>query len=130
MLGALILQKCQEDNISRREAAKRVGVSHTTLNRIIDGIPADVDTLVKLCDWMEIQPADALNSMALKGDEKLISSIAILVEREPVLAKLFKDAMADVERGNLSPDDIREIIAYATYRLSAGKPKQTKPPVE
>jgi transcriptional regulator with XRE-family HTH domain len=128
MLAALILQKLQEDNITRREAAKRVGVSHTTLKRIIEGSPADVDTLLKLCDWMEIEPADALNSMALKGDNKLVSAIAILVEREPGLAKLFKDAMEDVEKGNLSPDDIREIIAYAAYRLGAGKPKQAKPP--
>ena len=130
MLGALILQKLQEDNITRREAAKRVGVSHTTLKRIIEGSPADVDTLLKLCDWMEIEPADALNSMALKGDNKLVSAIAILVEREPGLAKLFKDAMEDVEKGNLSPDDIREIIAYAAYRLGAGKTKQTEPPPE
>jgi len=130
MLGALVQYKLQQDKLTVREGANRAGVSHTTLARIIQGSPVDIDTLVKICDWMEIQPADALNSMALKGDEKLISSIAILVEREPVLAKLFKDAMADVERGNLSPEDIREIISYAAYRLGAGKKKKAELPTE
>jgi len=126
MLAALVKYKLEKDHLTIRDGARSVGVSHTTLARIINGSPVDIDTLVRVCNWLGIEPADALNSEAVGiSGSKLAASIAILVEKEPALASMFREALEDVEKGNLSPQDVQEIIQYAAYRLRQGKPKTT-----
>jgi len=123
MLAALVNQKLREENLTLRDGAKAVGVSHTTLARIANGSPADIDTLISICNWLGISPASALNSQALGGPDKLAASLAILLEKEPSLASILSEALADVEAGTLSPQDVQEVVQYAAYRLGQGKSK-------
>ena len=129
MFSELVKCKLGNDHLTLREGAKDAQVSHTTLARIVNGDKYDIATLVKVCNWLGVSPADALDSERIgDGDEKLVAALAILVEREPALASIIKDAVKDVEKGNLSPQDVQEIIAYAAFRLNLGKsrPKPSK----
>ncbi len=58
-LGMAIKEK--RGNRGLREIAKEMGVSHTTLSRIESGRQPDLDTFSKICQWLEINPADILN---------------------------------------------------------------------
>lgn len=51
-LGFLIKIYCQLKNIGTREVAKEIGVSHTTISRIMNGKSTDIKTAVKLFNWL------------------------------------------------------------------------------
>ncbi|MGD0004992.1 MAG: XRE family transcriptional regulator [Anaerolineaceae bacterium] len=122
MLPELVKYKLGQDHLTLREASQAAGVSHTTLARVVNGVPVDIETLVSVCNWLGVKPADALNSeMIGDSDEKLVASLTILVEREPALASIFREALKDLEKGNLSPQDVQEIMSYAAYRITQGK---------
>lgn len=39
---------------SVRAIAPTIGVSHSTLSRIISGKSADMNTIVRVCDWLDL----------------------------------------------------------------------------
>ena len=116
MIGTLLKEALTKKGLSTRQASEMTGIGHSTIARIIRGEWIDLETLVKLCDWLEISPATALNTLG-NGKDVVVSSIATLIEAEPKLGQTFADAIRDVENGTLQPDDLRDIVAYATYKL-------------
>ena len=124
MFPALVLDKLRSEGLGLRDGAAVVGVSHTTMARAIQGMQVDIPTILRLCNWLHISPASALNSMAIVregepfGEDKLAASIAILVQREPGLASVFQKAVEQVEKGTLKPKDVQEIISFAAFRLT------------
>lgn len=116
VLSTLLKEKVQRENISIREAARRVGVSATTISRSMEGESVDVDTLIKLCEWLDVSPSGVIDSY-LPGPDGLGKSIAVILETNPALAEVFGEAVERVTRGDVSPDTLRDIAAYARYRL-------------
>lgn len=55
-----------------RAAAAEVGISHATFSRIENGHMPDLETFAKLCEWLEIDPAQYLGI----GKEKKMPSTA------------------------------------------------------
>ena len=47
------LQKQAERNLGLRELGKLSGTSASTLVRVLDCRKADIDTILKLCNWMK-----------------------------------------------------------------------------
>lgn len=43
---------------SVRAIAPTIGISHSTLSRIINGKSADMNTVVRVCDWLELPIAN------------------------------------------------------------------------
>ena len=117
MLKELLKEELQKRNMSVRDAGREIGVSHTTIARILAGIPADVTTLRKVCDFLGVQVSSVLN-VEDKSPLGLASKIALVVEREPKLAKVFSDAMEAVNSGNLTTDDLADIVGYAAYKIN------------
>lgn len=37
---------------SLRKIGKKIGISAATLSRVKNGNPADINTILKICDWM------------------------------------------------------------------------------
>jgi DNA-binding Xre family transcriptional regulator len=37
---------------SLRKIGKKIGISAATLSRVKNGKPADINTILKICDWM------------------------------------------------------------------------------
>lgn len=44
-----------------RQTAAMIGISPATLSRLLRGHLPDIETFKKLCDWLEISPAEVLN---------------------------------------------------------------------
>jgi transcriptional regulator with XRE-family HTH domain len=116
VLSTLIQEKVRRENISIREAARRVGVSATTISRTMEGESVDVETLIKICDWLGVSPSNVIDSY-LPSTDGLGKSVAAILETNPKLAEVFGEAIQRIAMGELPPDTLRDIVAYARYRL-------------
>ena len=117
VLVQLIQDRMQKNRYSIREVSRQVGVAHTTIIRVLGKETVDVDTLIKLCDWLGVSPAIALDGM-IETDRTLADQIATVLEAYPGLKEVFTEAMERLNRGEISPDTMADLIAYANYRLN------------
>ncbi len=118
MFTALVKEELQKRGLSFRDAAKQIGVAHTTVIRATRGDPLDIDNLIKFCAWLGVKPATVLNSFA---NDDITASISMIIEREPKLAEIFKQAIDDLEEGRISPEDLSDIVNYAAYKLQMSR---------
>jgi transcriptional regulator with XRE-family HTH domain len=125
LFAKLVHDKMQSEGLTIREGARALGMSASTITRLLNGFPMDLETMIKVCNWLGVSPASVLNSQAIEGTDKLAASIAMILEREPTLASIFREALEDVEKGKLSPEDVQEIVSYAAYRINQRKSKPT-----
>jgi hypothetical protein len=79
-----------------------------------------MDSLILICNWMGVSIASALNSMGV-GKDKLAAQVAMVLEQSPELEQLFGEAFEDLEAGELSAEDIREILTYMVFRVGRKK---------
>lgn len=117
MLAALLKDKMQKEDLSARDAAKKIGTSHTTLLRAMEGKLVDLATIVLLGKWLGVSPAELLNTFSA-SDKALPSQIAAAIQASPKLADAFQRAMKAVAEGAVSPELIMDIAAYAAFRIS------------
>lgn len=86
-LGRIVLQK--QGSMGVRAAAREIGISPTTLSKIVNGHIPDQATLKKVCDWIgeEVTKFTAMGGLqiAFKKDQTLspttAQSLARLIER-------------------------------------------------
>lgn len=86
-LGRIVLQK--QGSMGVRAAAREIGISPTTLSKIVNGHIPDQVTLKKVCDWIgeEVTKFTAMGGLqiAFKKDQTLSAptaqSLARLIER-------------------------------------------------
>ena len=116
-LRLLVEKALEKDHLSVREMAISFGVSHTTIHRILKNEAVDLETVIKICNVLNVKPATALNAEAIDEKTSVVNIIAAIVEQEPRLAILFTDLAHDLQEGNVSTDDVQDIVSYAAYRL-------------
>ena len=98
-LGRIVLQK--QGSMGVRAAAREIGISPTTLSKIVNGHIPDQATLKKVCDWIgeEVTKYTAMGGLqiAFKKDQTLspttAQSLARLIERAE---KQFKAHVSNV----------------------------------
>jgi transcriptional regulator with XRE-family HTH domain len=118
---SLIVQKMQSERLSVRRAASAIGISHTTLAAYLKGATIDLPTLTRICNWLNVSPRSA---MGFDTDSDVASAVATILETEPDLARIFREAASDVQLGSLPFEDFREIVHYAATRLRMAKDRQ------
>src|SRR5688500_569962 len=76
-LGTLVRKKRGEARL--REVAEDIGISAPTLMRVENGRIPDVATFGKLCNWLEVNPADFLGykEESIKDKKTNNSSLSI-----------------------------------------------------
>lgn len=115
-LSTLLREKIIQENISEREASRQIGVSPTTVSRALSGELPDLTTMIAMCDWLGVSVSKILNS-SLPGESALVARISAILEAKPELARVFVDAMTDIMERDAPPEVIRDIAAYAAFRL-------------
>lgn len=83
--------KGKRGNKGLREVSKEIGVSAPTLSRIEQGKVPDVETFMKLCEWLEV-PADTFNKSSetpTAGKKALIGHLRADKELEPETVDLL-----------------------------------------
>lgn len=116
MLAALLKEKCQLLDYSSRQAAKMVGVSHATILRALKGEVVDLETLIKMSDWLNVKPHTLLNTFS-SSDDGLADQIAVVINRYPALKDAFTRAIRLISAGEADPAVIDDIAAYSSYKL-------------
>ncbi|NEP84828.1 MAG: helix-turn-helix transcriptional regulator [Okeania sp. SIO3B3] len=96
-LAALIRSKRGNKGL-RQIAAEIDGVSSSTLSRVENGKTPDMDTFLKLCDWLEISPNSLIISTLDTESPPEISELDTIVmqlrankELDPTMAKALAD---------------------------------------
>lgn len=124
MLQTLLQNQMNARNLSSHRAAEEIGCSHTTILRALKGERIDVDTLIKIANWLHVRPSELLNSM---GDTSLADDVAVLLSHSPELEAELKDAAERVRAGVLDQAVLRDIVSYALYKLRSGDNSATTP---
>jgi len=116
-LSLILGEQMRRRDLSTRAISAEIGVSHTTINRILNGKNVSVDTLEKVSEYLRQSPADFLSS----GSEvdSLSKTIAMIIGNEPSLGGLLREVAIKVERGEIPPEVLREIVRYAVWRINA-----------
>ncbi len=87
-----------------RETCIQIGeISAPTLSRIENGKQPDVDTLLRICKWLEV-PADTFSSSAASSEQNRREQIVTLLRGDRDLDAPTKDAllkMIDLAYNNL-----------------------------
>lgn len=88
-----------------REAARAIGVSPATLSRVERGNLPDLDTFAKICQWLQIDPAEVLGveikrtpSESAPGDIVATAHFRTDQTMSPKLAKALADMIIAAER--------------------------------
>jgi transcriptional regulator with XRE-family HTH domain len=115
-LGQLLRDELEARHMSPRQLSLETGLSQTTITRVMAGLTVDFETVLTVCNWLGINPIDAFDHPDATTSENA-RKIAVLMEREPELGAVFTAALNEVEAGNMSSDDLRDIIEYATFKL-------------
>jgi len=118
MLQALVKNKMADLGMTANAVSKEIGVAHTTILRLLKGDQVDLSTIEKIANWLGVSMSTVLD---VDQNDDLPKKIALLIEREPKLKKLFEDAVQSVENGEISPDDFTDILGYASYKFSTGR---------
>jgi transcriptional regulator with XRE-family HTH domain len=116
MLDIILKQFMKDRGLSSHKVADAIGVSHTTVLRALRGEAVDVDTIIKLANYMDIRPSELLNSMST--DATLPDQLAALLSHSPELEEELKDAVERTRAGALDPAVVRDIVSYALYKLN------------
>ena len=123
MLTSLLASALKSKGLSAREAAKQIGVAHTTVTRILKGKQVDLPTVELVSKWLGVNVSDILG---VNRSDSIAAKIALLVESSPALGGVLAEAVSQWEAGQLDEEDIREIIAYANYRIGAKRNAKDK----
>ncbi len=115
MFNKILTKEIQRRGISYREAAKEIGVSHTTLYQIQQGRSMDVETAIAICKWANV-PIETLVKVE-GGRERTLAALDVLLRAQPDLEKAFLEAAEAVENDELSLDDFNEVITFAAYMI-------------
>jgi transcriptional regulator with XRE-family HTH domain len=120
MLKELVEQKMHSQGISMREVSRQTGVAHTTVMRALEGRNMDLVTLELFSKWLGVSINDLIKTEYSKSDNTS-EKIAMVLERHPKLAEIFKNATDDLEQGLITQADLDEIVSFAVYKLSQPK---------
>jgi transcriptional regulator with XRE-family HTH domain len=115
MLRNLIESKRHTRGLSLRELAREANVSHTTIFRALQEDRVDMDTLIKLAEWLKVKPSNLVNSLA-NSEDSLPDKIAVVLDLHPTLKSSFEHVTSLIQEGNVDPALIEDIVAYAVYR--------------
>src|SRR5512138_3784961 len=102
MLQTILHKAMADRNMSSHTAAEEMGTSHTTILRALRGDRVDVDTIIKIANWLKIRPSELLNSMD-ESEVSLADQIAVLLSHSRELEDELKDAVERVRAGALDP---------------------------
>lgn len=128
MLSRLLREEIERRNIAVREAAKQIGVSHSTIYAIFNRKPLEVETAYLVCKWLNVPFAAAIDHDDCI--ETAAVAIEIMLRKVPALKDVFIQATQELNNGRLTPEDFNDVVEFAAFKIlkaqgALHEPKQT-----
>ncbi len=122
----MLRDEVEKRHMSVRQLALELKMSHATVTRVLAGQPVDIETTVEICNWLGVSVADVYDAdPSVRG---VANRRAVLLTREPELNAVFTAALDEVDAGNMSSDDLRDIVEYATFKLEHYRDRRRNSP--
>ena len=90
-LGRLVAQK--RGKVGIRTTAREIGVSPATLSRVENGKLPDLENFVKICQWLEVDPASVLG---FNPDDRDRKTVAVHFRSQNTMAVETAEALQDL----------------------------------
>src|SRR5512146_439308 len=105
MFRTILENELERRGLSIREAAKEIGISHTTLMAARDGTRAlDVGTALRIAKWVGVPLSTLVEEANPDEQEKneVMQAFQLVLEAAPELEHVFKEAAKELAAGTLS----------------------------
>jgi len=107
------------------ETAKLIhGTSHFTGARVSQGETVEVDTLIRICDFLRV-PFEEMLEIEERPRE-LIMKIRKLVSFEPELGEVLKKSADRIIYNSVNMKILTEVSTFTAFRLEHQKNKDSK----
>lgn len=121
MIKTLLQDEIRKKDLSIRAAAQQIGVAHTTVIRLLDDHPVDLETLRKVCSWLNVEVGTILNSPE-RSEKSIVEKFSCILEKNPNLHQLFDEYYDKMEHYQVSLLDLEEILAFMIFKTYYRKP--------
>ena len=118
MFCVIVSDEIRKRHISMRQAAREIGIAHTTLIRASEGKQVDLPTINKICTWIGISPEKMLNIVSKQSENLDQDKFIALLERYPALRDRLYETAAKIENGTLEPDVVKDLLNFIQYRIN------------
>ena len=114
-LSELLRKRLETEGLSVRDAGQLIGVSHSTVARAVNGETVEVDTLVKIANFLGIPVKNILEP---KDDpDAILEQVMMVISIEPELSRVFSEIAQKIVDKQLDKKVLSEVAAFAAYRL-------------
>ena len=123
-LATLLRQRLDAERLSVRDAGELIGVSHSTVARAVNGEAVNIDTLIRICDFLNVPVESTLNRR--DNIDELMEEMMTMISIEPELADVFSEIIKDLTEGRINSNILFEIAAFAQFRLHQARKSARK----
>jgi len=114
-LSELLSKRLETEGLSVRDAGQLIGVSHSTVARAVNGETVEVDTLVKIANFLGVPVKNILEP---KDDpDAILEQVMMVISIEPELSRVFSEIAQKIVDKQLDKKVLSEVAAFAAYRL-------------
>ncbi len=118
ILSRVLRETIERRKLSVRQAAKEMGIAHTTLNRVLATGECEYATVLKIAKWTGVPTSTLINAPVAKDEEELTYQLNEVLSHEPRLKAVFAEAVRRLNNGEMSEEALRELVAYMAYRIN------------
>jgi len=118
-LADLLRQRMDAEGLTVRDAAQLIGISHSTVARAANGETVEVDTLVKICEFLGV-PVESVLDIREDSDD-ILEQIVTVLSIEPELSEVFSEIAKGLTDGTVDRRVLAEVAAFAHYRLGQNR---------
>ncbi len=117
MFHQILRTAMSEKQVSAREVARQTGVAHTTIIRILQDENVDLDTIKKVCGWLQIDPMYVVNLDSGQEEKQWLWKLGMMVESYPNLHLAMRRAFRNVDINHVNPRIINEICEFIAFAM-------------
>lgn len=117
MLQRMLQEEIRSRGISIREASRQIGLSHSTVFRVLDGKQLDLPTIELICKWLGINTSEVLR-LPKSQSPTTADKLAVLISRNPRLSAAMDRLVEMYENKELEAVVVADVLAYISFRVS------------
>ena len=114
-LSKMLSKRLSETNMSVRRAGLQIGVSHATVARAVNGETVEVDTLVRIADFLGVSIISLLDETDTPDD--VYERISVTFTIEPELKTVLADIARNIKDEKIDHKILSDVAIYTLFQL-------------